>query len=395
MHITDSIVYIGVNDHDIDLFEGQYDVDGISYNSYVILDEKTAVFDTADQRMTGAWISNLTNALEGRTPDYIVISHMEPDHSASLDAFFHNFPDTKAVGNAKTFQMADQFFPGLIPEGQRITVKENEELSLGSHTLVFCMAPMVHWPEVMVTYEKAEQVLFSADAFGRFGALPEQKGKPDILAEYKDGSWDAEARRYYLNIVGKYGAQAQGLLKKASALEIKRILPLHGPALSGDLSHYINCYQLWSSYTAEKQGVLIAFAGVYGHTAAAADALAEKLREKGVEVLVLDLARTDPAEALAQAFVYDRLVAAATTYDAGIYPTMEEFLIHLKGKAYQNRRVGIIENGTWAPMSGKLMKAYFEGMKNIELLEPMVTIKSALNEESEAALSSLADALSK
>ena len=393
MHISDSIVYIGVNDHDLDLFEGQYKVDGISYNSYVILDEKTAVFDTADQRMTGAWISNLANALEGKTPEYLVISHMEPDHSASLGAFFQNFPATKAVGNAKTFQMADQFFPGLIPEEQRIVVKEGEELSLGSHTLVFCMAPMVHWPEVMVTYEKTEQVLFSADAFGRFEALPEKNGKPDILAEYK-ADWASEARRYYLNIVGKYGTQTQGLLKKAAGLEIKRILPLHGPSLSGDLSHYLNCYQTWSSYTAEKQGVLIAYAGVYGHTAAAAKALAKKLEDKGVEALVLDLARTDSAEALAQAFVYDRLVAAATTYDAWIYPAMEEFLLHLKGKAYQSRRVGIIENGTWAPMSGKLMKAYFEGMKNVEILEPMVTIKSAMNEESEAALNALAEALS-
>ena len=397
MRIAEGVTYIGVNDKDIDLFEGQYRVDGISYNSYLITDEKTAVLDTADKRRTTEWLEALRGALAGKKPDYLVISHMEPDHSASIGAFAQSYPEAKLVGNAKTFQMLSQYFTFALPEEKKVVVTEGEELSLGAHTLVFYTAPMVHWPEVMAAYEKSERLLFSADGFGKFGALPEDaEGRPVPVYDFDpQKDWDDEARRYYLNIVGKYGAQTQALLKKAAGLDIAAICPLHGPVLTKELAHFLEKYRAWSAYEPEKKGVLIAYSTVYGNTEQAARLLSEALTARGVENTVTDLARDDTAQALALAFMYDRLVLATTTYDGGIFPAAEEFILHLKAKTYRNRTVGFIENGTWAPMAAKLMRAQFEGMKEIAFAEPVVTLKSAVKDDTREAIEALAEALAK
>lgn len=381
---SDSIRYIGVDDREIDLFEGQYKVpEGVSYNSYVILDEKIAVMDSVDTVKTEEWMANLKAVLDGKTPDYIVCLHTEPDHGGSIGAFLEEYPEAEVVGNAKTFTFLGQFLDVDL-EGRKIQVAEGDTLELGEHSLTFVMAPMVHWPEVMVAYESAEKVLFSADGFGKFGALD------------ADEDWDCEARRYYFNIVGKYGMQVQALLKKAAALDIKAICPLHGPALQGDLSHYLERYDTWSSYRPEEPGILVAYASIHGNTAEAAEVLAEKLRAAGAEKVVLaDLSRDDMAEAVEDAFRYDRLVVAASSYDAGLFPPMEMFLIKLKAKAYQNRKVAVIENGSWAPSAAKCMKAYLEQMKNIEILEPVVSIRSRLTAEKEAELDILVENLVK
>lgn len=383
--ISDSIIYIGVDDKDIDLFESQYIVpNGVSYNSYVILDEKVCVMDTADSRVTDKWFENLENALNGRAVDYLVVQHMEPDHAGNISRLAEKYPQMKIVGNTKTFTMMKQFFNFDGLDERSVTVKEGDTLSLGSHTLTFVMAPMVHWPEVMVTYESSEKVLFSADGFGKFGALD------------TDEDWACEARRYYFNIVGKYGVQVQALLKKASALDIKMILPLHGPILKENLGYYIGLYNTWSSYQPENKGVLVAYASIHGNTGRAAQKLGEMLTAKGAEkVVVSDLSREDMAEVIEDAFRYDRMVLMAASYDAGVFPVMEDFLMHLKAKNYQNRKVGIVENGTWAPTAGKVMKSYVEGFKNVTLAEPMVTIRSTLNEVSEKALEELADEMTK
>lgn len=384
MIVSDSVKYIGVDDTDIDLFESQYPVpDGVSYNSYVILDDKIAVMDTVDERKTDEWFSNLTEVLEDRQPDYLVISHLEPDHSSNIERLAVRYPDMKLVGNAKTFQMLPQFFDMDFSE-RSIVVKEGEELSLGTHKLVFYMAPMVHWPEVMVTYEATEKILFSADGFGKFGAIELTKDK----------DWACEARRYYFNIVGKYGAPVQTLLKKASALDIKTICPLHGPVLSDNLGYYLDLYNTWSSYQPESKGVFIAYASIHGNTAYAAEQFAEMLRNKGVDnVVITDLSRCDIAEAVEDAFRYDRMVLAAASYDAGVFPIMQDFLHHLQAKAFQNRTVGLIENGSWAPTAAKTMRNILETMKNITIVEPVVTIKSVLKETDIPALDQLADAL--
>ena len=382
MQITNEIKYVGVNDRTIDLFEGQYVVpNGVSYNSYVIMDDKIAVFDTMDKRKTEDWLSNVENVLGGKKPDYLVISHMEPDHSASIDAFLKKYPSVTVVGNEKTFNIAERFFGDIFQN--KLVVKDGEELSLGRHNLKFVFAPMVHWPEVMFTYETTEKVLFSADAFGKFGAL-------DV-----DEEWACEARRYYFNIVGKYGATVQSVLKKAAALDIKIICPLHGPVLNENLEHYIGKYNIWSSYQPEDKGVLIAYASIYGNTAKAAEQLAELLREKGEKVAVADLARCDMAEAIEDAFRYDRLVTASVTYDGGLFPAMESFLSHLKAKNYQNRTVAFIENGSWAPMSGKLMRGFFDSMKNITVIDKLVTVKSAVKDDTKEELKQLAAELVK
>ncbi len=379
--VTDTIKYVGVNDYDLDLFEGQYIIpNGVAYNSYVILDDKIAVMDTVDKRACDEWLSNLDEVLGGRTPDYLVVQHMEPDHAASIQVIAEKYPDMKIVGNTKTFTMINQFFDMELSARETV-VKEGDTLELGSHTLTFVMAPMVHWPEVMVTYESSEKVLFSADGFGKFGTLD------------TDEEWDCEARRYYFNIVGKYGAQVQALLKKAAALEIKTICPLHGPILTADLGHYIGLYDTWSSYKPESEGVFIAYASVYGNTKKAAEALAEMLKAKGVKVAISDLSREDWAECVEDAFRYDRLVVASPTYDGGIFTAAHEFIEHLKAKTYRNRKVGIIENGSWAPMSGKKIREAFEAMNNIEIVEPMVTIKSAVKPETIEQIKKLADAL--
>lgn len=382
MQITNEIKYVGVNDRTIDLFEGQYVVpNGVSYNSYVIMDDKIAVFDTVDKRKTEDWLSNVENVLGGKKPDYLVISHMEPDHSASIDAFLKKYPSVTVVGNEETFNIAERFFGDIFQN--KLVVKEGEELSLGKHNLKFVFAPMVHWPEVMFTYETTEKVLFSADAFGKFGAL-------DV-----DEEWACEARRYYFNIVGKYGATVQSVLKKAAALDIKIICPLHGSVLNENLEYYIGKYNIWSSYQPEDKGVLIAYASIYGNTAKAAEQLAELLREKGEKVAVADLARCDMAEAIEDAFRYDRLVTASVTYDGGLLPAMESFLSHLKAKNYQNRTVAFIENGSWAPMSGKLMRGFFDGMKNITVIDKLVTVKSAVKDDTKEELKQLAAELVK
>ena len=377
--ITDSILYIGVDDTDIDLFESQYVVpNGVSYNSYVILDEKVAVMDTVDARARDPWLSNLEQALNGRTPDYLVVSHMEPDHSANIQALAEKYPEMKVVGNAKTFQMMGQFFT-LDFSGRSVVVKEGDELSLGSHTLQFVMAPMVHWPEVMVAYEKSEKILFSADGFGKFGALSVQE------------DWDCEARRYYFNIVGKYGAQVQALLKKAAGLDIRMICPLHGPILKENLGHYLEKYSIWSSYQPEDQGVLVAYASIHGHTAQAAKEMAEILEKNGAKKVVLcDLTRDDMAEAVEDAFRYNALLLAGATYNGEVFPCMHAFLHHLKGKNFQNRRIGLMENGTWAPMAAKAMKADLEGMKNLQICETVVTLRSAMKESDRPAMEQLA-----
>lgn len=380
--ITDTVKYAGVDDKTIDLFESQYVVpNGVSYNSYVILDDKVAVMDSVDLRAGTEWFSNLDEVLEGREPDYLVVNHLEPDHSGNIQNFMEKYPKAQLVLSVKAQSMLPQFFEMDMQE-RCMAVKEGDELNLGSHTLTFVMAPMVHWPEVMVTYEKNEQILFSADGFGKFGALDTEE------------DWACEARRYYFNIVGKYGMQVQALLKKAAALDIRIICPLHGPVLTDNLSYYIDKYNTWSSYMPEDQGILIACASIHGNTMKAAEKLAEMLRAKGApKVVVADLAREDMAEVIEDAFRYDKMVLAAATYDAGIFPCMESFLLHLKSKNYQKRTVGIIENGSWAPMAGKIMKEILTGMKEIAVLEPVVTIKSTLNADSTAALETLCETL--
>ncbi len=381
MQITKDIRYIGVNDHEVDLFEGQYVVpNGMAYNSYVVIDEKIAVMDTADVHFKDEWMANLKAALDGRSPDYLVVSHMEPDHSANIAAFLQEYPEAKVVATRMAFTMMGQFF-GDDYASRRIIAAEGSTLPLGKHTLTFYTAPMVHWPEVMVTYDSTDKVLFSADGFGKFGALD------------ADEDWACEARRYYIGIVGKFGPQVQALLKKASALDISIICPLHGPILTENLGYYLNLYNTWSSYGVESEGVVIAYTSVYGHTKEAALKLANMLEAKGEKVTVSDLARCDMAEAVEDAFRYGRLVLATTTYNTEIFPYMREFINHLTERGYQNRRVGIIENGSWAPMAAKVMKEMLSGCKNLEIVEPVVTIKSALNAASEEALSQLAEAI--
>ena len=383
MFITDSVKYIGADDKDIDLFESQYVVpEGVSYNSYVIMDDKITVMDTVDARATDEWISNLKEALSGKAPDYLVVSHLEPDHAANIQKIAEMYPGMKLAGNAKTFQMLPQFFDLDLSE-RTINVSEGDELSIGSHTLQFFMAAMVHWPEVMVTYEKSEKILFSADGFGKFGAL-----------DSEDDDWACEARRYYFNIVGKYGAQVQALLKKASGLDIAIICPLHGPVLKEDLGYYINKYDIWSSYKPEDTGVTIAYASIHGNTAKAAKECAAIFKDNGVENLeVFDLSRDDMAEAIEAAFRYDRMVIASATYDGGLFPVMEDFLAHLKSKNYQKRKVAIIENGSWAPVAAKKMTDMLESMKDIEICEKKVTIKSVMKEADKAAIKELADSM--
>lgn len=383
--ISDAVKYVGVDDHGIDLFESQYVVpNGVSYNSYVILDEKIAVMDTADKRVTEQWFANVEEVLQGRQPDYLVVSHMEPDHASNIQKFIEKYPNAKIVGNAKTFAMIPQFFSVELNDHKKVVVKEGDELSLGEHTLVFVMAPMVHWPEVMVEYEKKEKILFSADGFGKFGALDVEE------------DWACEARRYYFNIVGKYGAQVQALLKKAATLDIATICPLHGPILTENLEYYIGKYNTWSSYEPEDKGIFVAYASIHGNTAEAAKRFAKMLEEAGAEkVSIADLSRDDMAEAVEDAFRYDRLVLAGATYDGGLFPCMEDFLHHLKAKNYQKRTVGLIENGSWAPMAAKQMKAVLETMKEITVLEPIVSIKSTLKDENTDSMKALADALIK
>ncbi|MBD5089333.1 MAG: FprA family A-type flavoprotein [Clostridiales bacterium] len=380
VEISESIKYIGVNDQAIDLFESQYIVEnGMSYNSYLILDEKIAIMDTVDQRATKVWLSNLENALAGREPDYLIVSHMEPDHAGNIGTVVEKYPNMKLVGNAKTFQFLSQFFDLDVSEKQ-IVVKEGDELSLGTHTLQFIMAPMVHWPEVMVTYEKTEKILFSADGFGKFGTLD------------TDEDWACEARRYYFNIVGKYGVQVQALLKKAANLDIQMICPLHGPILKENLEYYIGKYQVWSSYEPEDKGILIAYASIHGNTKKAAEQIGTMLEEMGAEkVVVSDLSREDMAEVIEDAFRYDRMILAAATYDGGVFPVMEDFLNHLKAKGFQKRKVGLIENGTWAPMAAKKMQTALEEMKDITICENQVSIKSTVNDTSLAAMKALAE----
>lgn len=380
--ISDSIKYIGVDDKDIDLFEGQYIVpNGISYNSYLIKDEKNVVMDTVDNRKSDEWMRNLEEALNGESVDYLVISHLEPDHAYNIANLANKYPEMKLVGNAKTFNMLPQFFDIEVTDRQ-IVVKEGDTLNIGEHTLQFFMAPMVHWPEVMVSYEQKEKILFAADGFGKFGALDTEE------------DWACEARRYYFNIVGKYGAQVQALLKKAATLDIQMICPLHGPILKEDLGYYINKYDVWSSYQPEDKGIFIAYASIHGNTKAVAEKFAEMLKEKGVEkVAISDLTRDDMAEAVEDAFRYDRVVLAASSYDAGIFPPMEKFLHHLRAKNYQNRKIGLIENGSWAPSAGRGMKEIISGMKDITLCETMVTIKSTMKEENIPQLEALANEL--
>ena len=380
--ISDAVKYIGVDDKTIDLFESQYVVpEGVSYNSYLILDEKVALMDTVDVRGMQEWEKNLTEALGGRKVDYLVIQHLEPDHAGSIGRLLELYPDVTLVGNAKTFAMLPQFFD-IDPDVKKLTVAEGDTLSLGSHILTFVMAPMVHWPEVMVSYESTEKILFSADGFGKFGALD---------AEDEEG-WACEARRYYFNIVGKYGAPVQALLKKAANLDIQMICPLHGPILKEDLGYYIGLYDTWSSYKPENKGVLVAYASIHGNTAKVAEKFAEMLRERGVEkVVVSDLAREDMAEVIEDAFRYDRMVVAGASYDGGVFPCMQDFLHHLQSKAYQNRTVGIIENGSWGPTAGRTMKAILETMKNVTIVDPMVTIKSTMKDADIPALEALAD----
>lgn len=381
--LCENIYYIGVDDKDIDLFEGQYIVpNGLSYNSYVIMDDKIAVMDTVDLRKCDEWEQNLERVLNGKTPDYLVVLHMEPDHAGSIGKFLQKYKSAKVVANNRTFQMMPQFFEDLDLTDRQVVVGEGDELSLGQHSLSFVLAPMVHWPEVMMVYEKKEKILFSADAFGKFGALD------------TDEEWDCEARRYYLNIVGKYGAQVQTVLKKAAGLDIAKIFPLHGPMLTENLGYYINKYDIWSSYRPEDEGIFIAYTSIYGNTKNAAEKLKEILQQKGAKcVTMADLARCDMAEALEDAFRYDRLVLASPTYDGGMFPYMETFINRLKSKNFQNRKVGFIENGSWAPMAGKKMMDEMASLKNMTLLEDKVTIKSAVKKENIAQLEKLADAL--
>ena len=383
MNISEDIRYVGVNDREIDLFEGQYTVpNGMAYNSYVILDEKIAVMDTVDRNFGDEWLKNLSEVLGGRKPDYLVVQHMEPDHSANIARFVEAYPEAKIAASKKAFEMMGQFF-GTDYADRQVVVGEKDTLSLGKHTLTFVTAPMVHWPEVVLTYDDADKVLFSADAFGKFGALD------------ADEDWACEARRYYIGIVGKYGAQVQALLKKAAALDIGTICPLHGPVLTENLEYYLGLYNTWSSYGVESEGVVIAYTSVYVNTKKAALLLADKLKEKGCNVVVADLAREDMAEAVGAAFRYGKLVVATTTYNAEIFPFMREFIAHLVERNFQNRTVGIIENGSWAPMAAKVIKAAFEKSKNITFTDTTVTIKSALNAESTAQIEALAEELTK
>ena len=383
MNITNDIKYVGVNDHQVDLFEGQYKVpNGMSYNSYAIMDNKIAIMDTVDQNFTHEWLDNLSNVLGDRKPDYLVVQHMEPDHSANIAKFMNNYPNATVVSSEKAFVMMKNYF-GTDYEDRRIVIKEGDTLELGKHTLAFVSAPMVHWPEVMVTYDSCDKVLFSADGFGKFGAL-------DV-----DEPWDDEARRYYIGIVGKYGAQVQALLKKASGLDIQIICPLHGPILTENLGHYLNLYDIWSSYRSESTGIVIAYTSVYGHTKKAVELLAQKLKENGCpNVVVHDLARVDMAKAIADAFRYDKLVLATTTYNADVYPFMKEYIHKLTERSLQNKVIALVENGSWAPLAAKTMKSMLEGSNNIRFVEPTVRIMSSLNEESKVQLDKLATALS-
>lgn len=382
MFITNDIKYVGVNDHEIDLFEGQFTVpNGMAYNSYVITDEKTAVMDTVDARFTAEWLGNIESVLGGRKPDYLVVQHMEPDHSANIVNFLTAYPEATVIANSKTLTMMKNFFDYDF-DGKVQLVEDGSSISLGRHELTFVFAPMVHWPEVMFTYDKADKVLFTADGFGKFGALD------------ADEEWDCEARRYYFGIVGKYGAQVQSVIKKAAALDINFICPLHGPVLSEDLGHYIEKYDIWSSYKPESEGVMIAYTSVYGHTKKAVEHLADMLRAKGCpKVVVTDLAREDIAEAIEDAFRYGKLVLATTTYNSDIFPFMKHFIDGLTERGYRNRTIGLIENGSWAPVAAKVMRDKFASSKNITILETTVRIKSTLNAESEAQLAQLADEL--
>ena len=382
--VTEDIIYVGVNDHEVDLFEGQYDVpNGMSYNSYVVLDEKVAVFDTVDAHFKDEWLANLEEAFAGRTPDYLIVQHMEPDHAANIANFAEKYPEAKIVGNAKTFPMMKQFF-GTDFADRQIVVKEGETLSTGKHNLTFVMAPMVHWPEVMMTYDTTDKIFFSADAFGKFGAL-------DVEEE-----WDCEARRYYIGIVGKYGPMVQKLFAKVGSLEINAICPLHGPVLTENLGHYLNLYTIWSSYQVETEGTVIAYTSVYGNTKKAVELLAEKLTEEGCpKVVVTDLARDDMAEAVEAAFRYDKMVLACATYDGGLFPVMEDFLNHLKSKNFQKRKAALVENGSWAPLAAKKMRESLESMKNIEICENIVSIKSTVKEENVEQMDKMIDELLK
>lgn len=385
MYITDDIIYTGVNDHQVDLFEGQYPVpNGMCYNSYVIRDEKIAVMDTVDQNFTHEWLDNVQKALNGRKPDYLIVQHMEPDHSANIENFLKVYPEAVIVANAKTFAMISNFFRSLNLEGRMLEVKNGDTLDLGNHVLTFVFAPMVHWPEVMVTYDSRDKVLFSADGFGKFGAMDVEE------------DWDDEARRYYIGIVGKYGVQVQNLLKAASALDIQTICPLHGPVLKENLGHYIEKYQIWSSYAAESEGVMIAYTSVYGNTKKAVELLAGKLREKGCpQVVVCDLARTEMSKAVEDAFRYGKLVLATTTYNADVFPFMRTFIEHLTERGYQKRTIGLIENGSWAPLAAKVMSGMFEKSKNITWLNTTVKIMSSLSEENLQQLEAMAEELSR
>ena len=382
MKITDTIKYVGVNDHQVDLFEGQYAVpNGMAYNSYVILDDKVAVMDTVDANFKHEWLDNLEQALGGRKPDYLIVQHMEPDHAANVANFLEVYPGTTVVANAKTFVMIKNFF-GLDLEGQKLEVENGSTLSLGNHNLTFVFAPMVHWPEVMVTYEQSEKILFSADGFGTFGSLDANE------------EWIAEARKYYINIVGKYGNPVQALLKKASGLDIQMICPLHGPVLKENLGYYIEKYQIWSSYEPEEEGILIAYASIHGNTKQAAEKMRDILIEKGAKnVVIMDLSRDDMARAVENAFRYSKMVLACATYDGGIFPCMEDFLNHLKAKNYQKRTVAFMENGSWAPAAAKLMKGMLEKQKDLTIVEPVVTIRSTMKPETVGVMEELADAL--
>lgn len=381
-NINESIVYVGTDDHDIDLFEGMYDVpDGVSYNSYVILDEKITVMDTVDERKTDEWLKNVKEALNGKNPSYLVVQHMEPDHSASIEAFLNVYPETEVVGNVKTFKMISQFFPKLEIKNKK-TVADGESLEIGSHILNFVFAPMVHWPEVMLTYESSEKILFSADAFGKFGAL-------DVEDE-----WDCEARRYYFGIVGKYGKMVQNLLKKAAALEINTICPLHGSVLTENLGHYIDLYDKWSKYEAENNGICVCYASVYGNTKKAAELLCNKLEEYGAPaVICIDLARCDMSEAVEDAFRYDSLVLASITYNGDVFPRMKTFISNLTERSYQNRRIGYIENGSWAPTAARVMREAFKNSVNMTEVENNITITSALNDAAVEKIDALAKEL--
>ena len=385
MKIGNDIYYVGVNDHQVDLFEGQYEVpNGMSYNSYVIKDEKIAVMDTVDANFTEEWLGNVAKVLDGAKPDYLVVQHMEPDHAANIENFMKAYPDTTVVANTKTFTMMENFFRGMDLEGKKLVVANGESLTLGKHVLTFVFAPMVHWPEVMVTYDSTDKVLFSADGFGKFGALDVEE------------DWDCEARRYYIGIVGKYGVQVQKLLKAAATLDIQTICSLHGPILTENLGHYIEKYDIWSSYKVESEGVVIAYSSVYGNTKKAVEVLAQKLEEKGCpKVSVFDLARDDMAEAVEDAFRYGKLVLATITYNADIFPFMKTYIDHLTERNYQNRTIGLIENGSWAPNAAKVMKAEFEKSKNITWLDTTVKIMSSLSEENIKELDQMAEELCK